>query len=1502
MSSLTPAGADPIRSSVGGTRANDQHGASERPSSAAMNSYGPWGHSSADLLQTLSKIGNTTSSGFGADSAVFERLRDDLNALGRHLASVDVASELLPWGMLIDASSAASEHAIERACSALESLARNPAARDVVTRLEAALRTCPHPVAKSLWASLLRHGGVTLKSAERIATDDDPSLRLLGLRALHALAQRGEYLEPAKTESIVESALSSDNVDVARLAVELAGHSKMPPEALARIADHAGVAMNGTTSEGRAYAAIPASKVAALLQRAEAGSTALKLFVQRGFGSESSAEQHLQMVGACVQLAGDEAQLREFWQYGLDNYPESVGQMIITAATAELSSDFTEWLLGEAKAFARDPRAYRDARNLPVGDEEHDWKTHSQGVYDSIFCAAARGADDLFPEMKTLLHEGYRPSSQHFGTLQGLWGRDAEVDEVLLGHIEQLLTGPESDPNKFDAPYRALSTVCQGTDEQSDARLTRLLKLSGIHPDSERQLSEESDRRTMMRTLSAMSAEEREGALLVALDDPERRRLVPSLVGTGELPGPASQRVLEAALKRLGSDATFAIKTVSALSRTVAGDESVAADGVRSLLALRNARIDSILLNDSRLTHHVPTDRLRAFASGSDADLSIPALLQLAERGDEETIRLEVERLDEALTAIDPFQGDGKEIDRRLVIAARLVVHAPLPLATRVALNQRLCGSGRPELITESLENLARVPFAEASEYYRLLQPETLLNAFDIDPEQFEEAIEAMSPAGQRRVFELHDAAGEAVGASRADVEVAMPVASTAAEPKISESTLVALKRASEGDRADFSATLSELAKTLPPAQVGVLLDYGRALEAGDESLEAIAALRLKTATNERPETVTVADYPLPTHPGPVVEALVPRGAKLVDSPSAVRNREAIAHAFFTNTPLWIEGPTSGGKTAAVREVCELTGTPFRRVNLNPFTCVEDLFGMEWPDPKNPTKMVFVKGPVIEAAERGEVVCLDELDNGPPEVSVALHPLLDFRKQIHFPGYNDGEPFRPHSHFRVFATGNGVSMTGRTRPNAAFRSRFRVHTAWALDDNDVRIIAEQKYGGSIPTALLASLVPFHMEMHEGSENGDFNCAGVDYSFTLRTFFRACDSFLRYRQLDPDGTPNAKRDQIIMRREIQEQYLDGLIDPEARDAVIHSINSFFDKATEHEARASIGLKENPDAPGTYLIERVEGGWRIGDAFIEELNIGEAHMIPGKDAIVTERVALALYKWAKAKERGDPLLVISDPGAGKTRLVHFLAKMAQQHLYEFPSMPNTDATELVSQPLPGGSVRRGPLANAIEHRGILYWDEINVCLPTVPEVANPVLDGEKFFIVTGEGTRLEVDEGTGLEYQAQPVLTIPDEFFFVATMNPSDLEGLNQLSRAFMNRVQVDVLDSPSPQEMKFILGATRLKAEPVLGQDIVEAAVDLLVWVRKEVDAGRLEASSDHDVFTMRHAERMVDDIRRTAEVFGENKAFVKAAVRTFSMATPEDERRVVAEASRLAGV
>ena len=141
--------------------------------------------------------------------------------------------------------------------------------------------------------------------------------------------------------------------------------------------------------------------------------------------------------------------------------------------------------------------------------------------------------------------------------------------------------------------------------------------------------------------------------------------------------------------------------------------------------------------------------------------------------------------------------------------------------------------------------------------------------------------------------------------------------------------------------------------------------------------------------------------------------------------------------ALLSGANLLLVGPKAAGKNILAECLALLLGRPAWNVSFHIDVDASYLIGM---DTFKEGEVRFRPGPVHECASQGGVCILDEINMARNEALAVLHSLLDHRRRLEVPGY---EELHLHPATRFIATMN-YGYAGTRELNEALLSRFVV--------------------------------------------------------------------------------------------------------------------------------------------------------------------------------------------------------------------------------------------------------------------------------------------------------------------------------------------------------------------------------------------------------------------------------------------------------------------------
>lgn len=176
---------------------------------------------------------------------------------------------------------------------------------------------------------------------------------------------------------------------------------------------------------------------------------------------------------------------------------------------------------------------------------------------------------------------------------------------------------------------------------------------------------------------------------------------------------------------------------------------------------------------------------------------------------------------------------------------------------------------------------------------------------------------------------------------------------------------------------------------------------------------------------------------------------------------------------------------------------------------------------------------------------------------------------------------------------------------------------------------------------------------------------------------------------------------------------------------------------------------------------------------------------------------------------AWRRGLPLLLKGPTGAGKSRMVEYMAERLGRPLVTVACHDETSAVDLVGRHVLRGDSTEwqdGPVTRAVREGAILYLDEIAEARPDVVVVLHPLTDHRRRLFVERRDEVVAAAPGFGL----------------VVSYNPGYQRGLKELKTSTRQRFVALRFDYPEPAvEAEVLVGETG--APPELARRLVALA-------------------------------------------------------------------------------
>lgn len=251
-----------------------------------------------------------------------------------------------------------------------------------------------------------------------------------------------------------------------------------------------------------------------------------------------------------------------------------------------------------------------------------------------------------------------------------------------------------------------------------------------------------------------------------------------------------------------------------------------------------------------------------------------------------------------------------------------------------------------------------------------------------------------------------------------------------------------------------------------------------------------------KTVIKAENQKVVIGSIELDVRPvGAPHSEYVPHSDPFVDVHG---NLETIAYAIQNKLPVLLIGETGTGKTSAIRHLASVTNRPFRRINLNGSTTVDELVGKILI---NRDGTYWTDGVLTEALRNGYWLLLDEINAALPEVLFTLHSLLDDDGYVVLSESETKEIVRPHPDFRIFATCNPFERYSGTKElNKAFLSRFPVvvEVKYPSEADELAVIRTKPENHGVSDEVIASMVKLANQVRTSTEKDE-----MDFTFSTR---------------------------------------------------------------------------------------------------------------------------------------------------------------------------------------------------------------------------------------------------------------------------------------------------------------------------------------------------------------------------------------------------------------
>jgi hypothetical protein len=214
---------------------------------------------------------------------------------------------------------------------------------------------------------------------------------------------------------------------------------------------------------------------------------------------------------------------------------------------------------------------------------------------------------------------------------------------------------------------------------------------------------------------------------------------------------------------------------------------------------------------------------------------------------------------------------------------------------------------------------------------------------------------------------------------------------------------------------------------------------------ADSESISLPDGFVAAAAIEVTPDVVRIGRFSLPRRADvPEDHALLPKDEVedyCIDRPTFA-NLEHVAASVALREPVLLEGDTSTSKTSVIQYLAKLVRQPMIRVNMSSHTDPLDLLGRWVPGESGGFR--YVEGPLPFAMKNGIWAVFDEVNLASSGCLERLNAALERHPSLLL-NETDGSRIAGeavHPAFRIFATMNPASYSGRSVLSPAWRNRF----------------------------------------------------------------------------------------------------------------------------------------------------------------------------------------------------------------------------------------------------------------------------------------------------------------------------------------------------------------------------------------------------------------------------------------------------------------------------
>ncbi|MCR5302942.1 MAG: MoxR family ATPase [Lachnospiraceae bacterium] len=198
---------------------------------------------------------------------------------------------------------------------------------------------------------------------------------------------------------------------------------------------------------------------------------------------------------------------------------------------------------------------------------------------------------------------------------------------------------------------------------------------------------------------------------------------------------------------------------------------------------------------------------------------------------------------------------------------------------------------------------------------------------------------------------------------------------------------------------------------------------------------------------------------------------------------------EQALSALLSSKNLLLTGPKATGKNIFAENLSALFERPLWNVSFHVGTDASYLVGTDTFDGD---RVVFRKGPMTLASEKGGFVVLDEINMAKNEALSVMHSCLDHRRVMDIPGYRKVD-IVPAARF--IGTMN-YGYAGTRELNEALCSRFVVLEMPVIGENDLGRLLRFRFPG-LKDNMVSQFSKLFYELNRKAEKGEISERALD---------------------------------------------------------------------------------------------------------------------------------------------------------------------------------------------------------------------------------------------------------------------------------------------------------------------------------------------------------------------------------------------------------------------